>query len=227
MLVGGNSVRVEHIGDATLYLGDCRDVLPTLDRTAAIISDPPYGMKWNTNCTRFSGGDSAAQRGKGRSDWGAIAEDDAPFDPAPWLTFPKVVLWGSNHFAARLPVGTTLMWLKRKDGGFGSFLSDGELAWMKGGHGVYARRDTSLMGQTRNRVHPTQKPVGIMEWCIEKCGNPALVVDPYMGSGTTGIAAVRKGLRFIGVERDERYFEAACERIFAATVQPSMFEVAA
>src|SRR5688500_16205077 len=132
-------MRVEQIGRATLHLGDCRDILPTLGTIDAVVTDPPYGMKWNTNSSRFSGGDpaSVARRGAGRSDCGEIHGDDEPFNPEPLLTYPKVVMWGSNHYAARLPVGTTLVWIKRFDGGFGSFLSDAEIAWMKGGHGVY------------------------------------------------------------------------------------------
>jgi hypothetical protein len=182
-------------------------------------------MKWNTNTARFSGGDasSVSRRGIGRTDWGAVSGDDKPFDPTPWLEWPEVVLFGSNHFAASLPVGTTLIWLKRKDGGFGSFLSDGEMAWRKGGHGVYARRDTSLAGQTRNRAHPTQKPVGIMEWAIERAGKASTIIDPYMGSGTTGVAAIQLGRNFIGVERETKYFEAACRRIEQAHNQGDMF----
>lgn len=216
-------MRVEQIGAATLYLGDCRQILPALrELDAAVVSDPPYGMKWNTDSSRFSGGHNPADRG-GRADWGDIVDDDVPFDPAPWLEFRQAILWGANHFAARLPVGTLLVWLKRNDQAFGTFLSDAEVAWMKGGHGIYCRRDLSLNGATGThaRAHPTQKPVGLMRWCVGRTSGT--VLDPYMGSGTTGVACVHEGRPFVGVEVCERYFDAACRRIAEAYRQPSIF----
>lgn len=201
-----------------LYCGDCLKVLSRLNlgNNVAVIADPPYGMNCNTDTTRFSGGNenSIAKRGIGRIS-PKIIGDSQPFDPTPWLNFRSVILWGFNHFAAQLPVGTTLVWIKRFDNGFGSFLSDAELAWMKGGHGVYCHRDTSLYAETHNRLHATQKPVSLMEWCIEKAQLPrdTIIFDPYMGSGTTGIAALKMGYRFIGIELDETYFDIALRRI--------------
>jgi len=218
--------RIETIGNGiTLHLGDCREIVPTLGAVDAVVTDPPYGMNWNTDTSRFSGGhrESVARRGQGRADWGDIASDDKTFDPTPWLSFPKVVLFGCNHFAQFLPVGTTLVWIKRLDGGFGSFLSDAEVAWSKGGHGVYCKRDTSLAGTANERNHPTEKPVGIMEWCIGKTGDAETILDPFMGSGTTGVAAVRLGRQFIGIEIEQKHFDMACRRIEAASRQPDMF----
>lgn len=120
--------------------GDNADYRASFPKSAAIVSDPPYGMKWNTDSTRFTG---RAKGGLGRSDWKPIAEDDKPFDPAPWLDFAAVVLFGMNHFAQRLPVGTTLVWTKRRPEDYGMFLSDAELAWMKGGYGVYCFLDAT------------------------------------------------------------------------------------
>jgi site-specific DNA-methyltransferase (adenine-specific) len=211
------------IGNAELWHGDCRDLLPLL-QADALISDPPYGMDWDTNLQRFTGGRAghrSGSAGKGR-DYGRAIEGDAiPFDPAPLLAYPTVVLWGQNHFAQRLPVGTTLVWIKRLDPAFGSFLSDAELAWMKGGHGIYCRRDLTLNGETNARAHPTQKPVGLMAWCMDraKVAPGAVVLDPYMGSGTTGVACAITGRRFIGIEIDRAYFDAACERISRAQAQ--------
>ena len=101
--------RVETIGDATLYLGDCREILPTLGKVDAVVTDPPYGMNYNTNTTRFTG-----PRGGHKKNWGGIGGDKEPFDPAPFLQFVEVIMWGSNHYASRLPVGTTLVWIKEK-----------------------------------------------------------------------------------------------------------------
>jgi len=213
-------MRIETIGDATLYLGDCREILPTLEGIDACVADPPYGMRWDGRVSVGKNGHgTTAARAK---HYGVIiAGDDQPFDPSPWLAFPQAILWGCNHFAAALPVGTTLVWIKRLDGGFGSFLSDAEMAWKKGGHGVYCRRDTSLMAETHERAHPTQKPVGIMEWCVGMTSGT--VLDPFMGSGTTGVACARLGRRFIGIEIHEPYFDIACRRIEAEYRQPRMF----
>ncbi len=213
------------IGDATLYLGDCLKILPHLSGISAVITDPPYGMNLNTDNSRFSGGNTASVlkrgRGKGTANGAPILHDDEPFDPSPWLNFDKVVLWGVNHFGQRVPVGTQLVWIKRFDKAFGSFLSDAEIAWMKGGHGVYCKRDLTLNGEALTRVHPTQKPVPLMAWCMEKAKVPegATVLDPFCGSGSTGVACIQTGRKFIGIELDPDYFAIACRRIEAAQRQ--------
>ena len=200
----------------TLILGDCL-AHPRIEADA-VISDPPYGMNLNTDTSRFTAERHSKTNGKrtaGRHDGLKVLEDDKPFDPSPWLDYPAVVLFGCNHFGQRLPVGTTLVWLKRLDGGFGTFLSDAEVAWMKGGHGVYVKRDLSMNGETATRCHPCQKPVPLMAWCMDRAKVPqgATVLDPYMGSGSTAIACIRTGRRFIGIERDPKHFEAACNRV--------------
>ena len=217
--------RQEIIGDATLILGDCREVIGGLQDIDAVVSDPPYGMNWNTDTTRFGGGHSAsvARRGQGRADWGAVSNDDQPFDPKPFLGYNKVILWGANHYASRLPVGTTLVWIKRLDPAFGSFLSDAELAWMKGGHGVYCKRDLSNAALSGKRDHPTQKPIGLMEWCVQKVSPANTILDPFMGSGTTGVACLNLGRAFVGVEIEERFFDVACRRLEAAVGAPRLF----
>ena len=202
----------------TIYHGRCEDVLPTLDAATVdlVLTDPPYGMSNNCDYTRLSTGPRGTG-GRSRRSYDQIEGDDRPFDPAPWLGFPRVILFGSNHFGAHLPVGTTLVWIKRFDGGFGSYLSDAEVAWMKGGHGVYCHRDTSMqsVGRKGEKVHPTQKPVGLMKWCIakSKAPNDVMILDPFMGSGTTLLAAKGMGLRAIGIECHEPYAEIAAQRL--------------
>ena len=208
--------------------GDClQTTLP--DDVAAVISDPPYGMKWNTDSTRFSGGQH--RRGDGRSDWLQVHDDDRPFDPSPWVGFPAVILWGANHYVQRLLTGTTLVWIKKHDHLFGTFLSDAEIGWQKGGYGVYCFRDVSNYSTARLglRVHPTQKPVELMRWCIKRLNLApgSLILDPYAGSGTTGVAAVMEGMRFLGIEREERYVEIARRRIADAAAQTNLFGGAA
>jgi site-specific DNA-methyltransferase (adenine-specific) len=198
----------------TIYHGDCREVLPTLAAGSVelVLTDPPYGMNNDCDYTRFVRGTHGHGSSSSRR-YDPIMGDDQPFDPAPWRDFPRVVLWRWNHFAGRLPVGTTLIWLKRFDGGFGSFLSDAEIAWMKGGQGVYAHRDTSLMRETHRRRHPTEKPVGLMRWCLQRAGGQGLILDPFMGSGPVLRAAADMGRRAIGIEIEERYCEIAARRL--------------
>ena len=201
----------------TLYNADCLDILPELVADA-VISDPPYGMDWPCENIRWTGGSPESRRKRKSYKprvYDKIIGDKQPFDPAPWLEYPRCVLFGANHYAQRLPVGTILVWLKRHDAGFGSFLSDAEVAWMKGGVGVYAKRDLSMNGEALTRCHPCQKPVPLMAWVMERAKVPigATVCDPYMGSGSTAIACIRTGRKFIGVEKDKRHFDTACERI--------------
>ena len=220
-------MRVEKIGLATLYLGDCREIAAGLDRPAAVISDPPYGMKASVDSSRFSGGSALnqARRGAGRDYGTPIFGDCEVFDPSLWVGHDRVVLWGLNHFPYGLETGSALVWVKRNDSAFGSFLSDAELAWKKGGCGVYCFRDVSHYGETKEREHPTQKPVALMRWCIEQAKVPpgGVILDPYMGSGSTGVAAMQMRHPFIGIEIEERYFDVACRRIEEAQRQGDIF----
>jgi site-specific DNA-methyltransferase (adenine-specific) len=209
------------IGNATLYLGDCMDILPTLPKVDAVITDPPYGMSWDGKVTRGANGTGKA--GPTRHYGETIANDDKPFDPSFLLAYPIAVIWGMNHYPQHLRKGSCLVWVKRYESGFGSFLSDAEVAFFSKGHGVYCFRDLSNQGDSANRVHPTQKPVPLMSWCIEQAGKPELILDPFMGSGTTGVAAVRMGRSFIGIEREPKYFDIACRRIEEAQRQVALF----
>jgi DNA modification methylase len=199
----------EHAG-IQIFLGDCREILPMLP-DGAIVSDPPYGMSWNGKVTRGKNGTGSA--GPTRHYGSVIAEDDKPFDPSfMLLTGRELVIWGMNHFPQHLVKGTVLVWLKRYDAGFGSFLSDAELAWVNKGCGVYCKRDVSMQAESSNRRHPAQKPVDLMQWCIGFVSAP-LIIDPYLGSGTTLVAAKNMGRKAIGIEREEKYCEIAAKRL--------------
>lgn len=205
------------IGDATLYLGDCRDILPTLSKVDAVITDPPYGINKDGQI-RTTGGHG------GRKAYEFLGWDgDRPDRDIFTLMLKaadKHIIWGGNYFADMLP--PSMRWLVW-DKGQRINQSDGELAWTS--------MQQALRICTMNRVelmkdgaeHPTQKPVALMLWCIGQSGNPKTILDPFMGSGTTGVAAVQMGRKFIGIEREPKYFEIACKRIEDAQRQVDMF----
>jgi DNA modification methylase len=199
--------RVE-IGSATLYLGDCREILPVLQEVDAVITDPPYGVGLSTGAGKY-----------GHMKWGG--ENDKGWDSsAPDTDFLNLVLskaqrhilWGGNYFDLP-PSRGFLIWDKGAGFRDRSF-AECEMAWcsMNMNAKVFTR-DPLAAGDYKGKVHPTQKPVPLMEWCIEQAGCPAVILDPFMGSGSTGVAAINLGLQFIGIELDPEYFKAACKRI--------------
>ena len=203
------------IGDATLYLGDCMDILPTLPKVDAVITDPPYGI----------GADShAGSSNNGWTQWDVNGWDlQRPekkiFDAIRNISKQQII-WGGNYFTDYLP--PTMQWLVWDKGQRGFSLADGEFAWSSQQAAArifnYSRAEALKDG----KQHPTQKPVALMLWCIDKTkGN--VVLDPFMGSGTTGVAAIQMGRKFIGIEREPKYFDIACKRIEQATKQEDMF----
>ena len=211
------------IGKATLYLADCMDVLPMVSGVDAVISDPPYGIRYTPG-----GGGRGAFGGKAHKKFTGkdlVRGDDRPFDPAPLLQLaPAVILWGANHYADKLPTSARwLVWDKHLQETGLSF-AEAEMAWSncKGNVRVFRHLWNGVAKQSEvgeSREHPTQKPVALMKWCIQQAGLPGRIFDPYMGSGTTGVAAVQMGCEFVGVEIEERYFDIACRRIEEAQRQ--------
>jgi site-specific DNA-methyltransferase (adenine-specific) len=206
-----SGMRVETIGSATLYLGDCREILPTLPRMDALITDPPYGIKI-TKSHRL-----AVSRGMGGLDW-----DDAP----PSMTELAMmcaagrdkIIWGGNYFPLP-PTRCLLVWDKQNDG---RDFADLEVAWtnLDAVARIFRMRPMNMDG---GKEHPAQKPLQRMRWCISKCNDPKSVIDPYMGSGSTGCAAVGMGMSFVGIEAHEPYFDLACERISNSLRQERLF----
>lgn len=209
------------IGNARLILGDCLEILPTLPKVDAVITDPPYGIGIDRAMAQSSGhqsGGMAAPKGV----YVASGWDDEPIDDTALALIQaaaeKQVIFGGNYF--RLPPSKCwLVWDKRVNGNF----ADCELAWTNLDKPV--RRIEWMWngmlrkgGEERNG-HPTQKPLEVMRWCIEQAGRPQVVVDPFMGSGTTGVAALQMGLCFIGIEREPKYFDIAVRRIEEAQRQ--------
>jgi site-specific DNA-methyltransferase (adenine-specific) len=213
--------RTEQIGDATLILGDAREIVPTLDGIDACVADPPYGIGFVHS---GKGGRLARSTQFGGV---AIVGDDSPFDPSVWLGFPEVVLWGANHYASRLPDASCWLTWDKRDGVCSNDQADCEHAWTNlGGPARVIRHlwNGMLKASERGevRVHPTQKPVAVMEWALGFVKGRT-ILDPFMGSGTTGVACARLGRAFIGCEIEPRYFDIACKRIEAEYRQPRMF----
>lgn len=208
-----------------LYQGDCLEILPTLTGIDAVITDPPYGMG---KLNKFGNRDKAAAA----TVYKPIIGDDQPFDPAPFLDYPVVVLFGANWYAPRLPAsGGWLVWDK-KDGGKSDDFSDGEMAWVKGSNVMRIihhkwRGMIRASEQGEPRLHSTQKPVWVMRWIIEQYTQAGdTILDPFMGSGTTGVACVKTGRNFVGIELDRQYFQVAEKRIAEAKMQLPLLEVA-
>lgn len=207
------------IGNAELWHGDCREVLP-LVQADACVTDPPYGISY-----MHSGGGIGV--GAKRNHGVPIHDDDKPFDPAPLLRFPAVLMFGADHYRARLPDGGTLIaWDKHTGIGPNDSFADAEYAWtnLKIKRNVirYLWKGVACVKageEGGQRWHPTTKPQGVMRWCLEQMPQARVIVDPYMGSGSTGVAAVAMGRHFIGVEIHRPYFDIACERISRAQAQ--------
>ena len=198
------------IGNATLYCCDCREVLPTLPKVDAVITDPPYGIGIAKNPVRQM---------HEKFDWDVATPDESVIDAC--VNAGEVaVLWGGNYFDLS-PQQCFFIWDKVQPQDFS--LAMCEMAWTNKKGPAKMHRQSVL---SYRKEHPTQKPVELMEWCIRQVGEPKVILDPFMGSGTTGVAAVQMGRKFIGIEREPKYFEIACQRIENAQRQTSLFEPA-
>ena len=164
-----------------------------------------------------------------------IHGDDKPFDPLPFLGIGNIhIFWGANHYHNRLPQNSKwLIWDKIVfPETYGKFtFSDCEIAWTDIKTTTSARIYKQLWQGCRRqgesnrdgKLHPNRKPTQLMKWCIEQAGKPILTVDPFMGSGTTGVACMELGLKFIGIEIERRYFDIACKRIEQAQRQMRLY----
>jgi site-specific DNA-methyltransferase (adenine-specific)/modification methylase len=222
---------ISKCGAVRLYCGDCLEILPTIEAGSvdAVVTDPPYGINAVRGGKCFSTSNACAT-----NDYLPIEGDDKPYDPSPMLgVAPVVVLWGANHYAERLPSRARwLVWDKREGCGSNP-LADCELAWTSDTRParLFHHRWMGMIRASEHgkRVHPSQKPVALMEWVIDvmQIADASVVIDPYMGSGTTGVACVKTGRRFIGIEKEPKYFEIAKRRIEEAlNATPLLAEVA-
>lgn len=215
-------MRIETIGEATLYLADCMDVLPTLPKVDAVITDPPYdiGASWG-KATSWQGKCGKARMWGTRPDW----DTKPPKSMLDWICARPAIVWGGNYFDDLPVTKGWLVWDKCAD----MTQAQAELAWsnIPPNVRVHKRSPLSAFGnheRNEGKQHPTQKPLSLMLWCVELAADATSILDPYMGSGTTGVACAQLGRKFIGIEREPRYFDIACERIERAYAQRSLFD---
>ena len=195
----------------TIYHGDCREILPELPAVDLLLTDPPYGINWMTPV--------GPSRGPGRK----VSGDTSLIDILPIIAHPSAtaVVWGGNYYAHVLPpTNSWLIWDKRVTD-WSNDQSDCEMAWTNlpqparifrknwGGGGCAAMENGAGVGY----IHPTQKPVDLMRWCIQQAKKSETILDPFMGSGTTLVAAKLNGRQAIGIEIEERYCEIAAKRL--------------
>lgn len=204
--------RIERIGDAVLLLGDCFDCLPFLPKVDAVITDPQYGIGLSNDLWL-----SARSRME-KKDW-----DKSPVENIQAvLERGRIqIVWGGNYYVLP-PSRGWLSWFKPDAV---PSMANFELAWTN--RDCNARQlSHSIAATNKERVaHPTQKPLRVMLWTIEQAGDVVgSVLDPFMGSGTTGVACAQLGRTFVGVERDPQYFDIAVERITNAYRQKPMFD---
>ena len=214
--------RVEQIGSATLYLGDCSEILPDLPKVDAVITDPPYGMSFQSNHRlnkhKKIANDDSADLANTIILWAIENTTHSTYAFGRWdnlMDYPKpksLITWVKNNWS----MGDLQHEHARQT----------EVAFFYPGsaHTFPTARPTDVIQwpRTANEFHPTEKPVGLMQRFVE--WTAGTVLDPFMGSGTTGVAAVQLGREFIGIEREPAYFDIAVRRIKQAASQQALFD---
>ena len=201
---------------ARLYCADCLQVLPTLERVDCVITDPPYGIGEHGGACRTRGAPGYSKHED--LGWDTSTPSAEVFD-AILAAADSVVIWGGNYFADKLPPSMGwLYWRKLMGGDF----SDGELAWTSR---QCALREFTKCPKGIDKEHPCEKPLELLQWSLQRAkAEPGqTILDPFMGSGTTGVAALRHGCNFIGIEIEPKYFAIAERRIRAEANQRKMF----
>jgi len=210
-------IREVTIGNCRLIQGDCLAVMPllgrfdALDGGLAILTDPPYGINYSGNGW------------KGWANYDAKWDKERPVDAITFLAGLSCnkIIWGGNYFSDLLP--PSMRWLIWDKGQRNFSLADFEMAWTSQNKAARAFNYPRALALQDGKQHPTQKPVALMEWCLGFLPNAQTILDPFMGSGTTGVACVNLGRSFIGIEQDEDYFNIAVSRIQKAHQQADFF----
>ena len=214
----------EIIGNCSLFLGDCREILPSLPKVDLVLTDPPYGINYGGLLKGKGDGNGGADKNGWKSygapDWDKERPERVCFDLI-LQQGKQAIVWGGNYFTDYLP--PTMQWLVWDKGQRDFSLADCEFAWSSQNKAArvfdYARAKAMQDG----KEHPTQKPIALMEWCLDLVKKCDTVADPFMGSGTTGVACANMGKTFYGIEREPKYFDIACKRIEQAYAQQRLF----
>jgi len=227
--------RTEQIGDCTLHLGDCLEIMPELGKVDAVVTDPPYGVRLGTK--------SGTRSRKTAKPYNA--HPDTP-DYIKSVCVPAVLLCRDLARTTIVTSGNRCMWLYPQPDDFGVWwnpagTSMGRFGFQNVGTpllyygsdpraGKKGLSSSSPVGIAASRDeengHPCPKPISITKWLVTKASlDSETILDPFMGSGTTGVACVQLNRRFIGIELDETYFDIACKRIEEAYKQPQLFPV--
>jgi DNA modification methylase len=211
-------IREVTIGNCRLIQGDCLAVMRAIENFDAVLTDPPYGI----------GADKAAAKNKGKygwtdygmSDWDNQRPEKIVFDEILKIA-PHQIIWGGNYFTDYLP--PRMRWLVWDKGQREFSLADFEMAWTSQNKAARAFDYPRALALQDRKRHPTQKPVELMRWCLGFIRDAQTILDPFMGSGTTGVSCIKEGRKFTGIEIDPDYFDIACERVRKAYEQPDMF----
>ena len=215
------SERVQ-IGDATLYLGDCMEILPTLSKVDAVITDPPFGVGnfVQTTGTLRGRGDSFAQS----VDWNESAPPPEFFQMIQSMSRHRII-WGANFFNCFEDRGGAIIWDKAQPMPNFSKADIASCTHFQKTEIVRIPWTNFNVARQAETSHPCERPVELYEWCIQYLPKPIkTVLDPFLGSGSCGVATIRMGRKFIVIEREPKYFEIACKRIEQAASQHQLFE---
>ena len=211
------------IGDCVLYEGDCLEIMPVLGKVDLCLTDPPYGIKQDKGFGGFGGFGKPIARREYDGNWDSSRPKNNAFSLI-LESAPVQIIWGGQYFADLLPAqGKWLWWDKCQTM---PTYGDGELAWTSlpgEAPKKFVYSNNGLHAKEKDKQHPTQKPIALMKWCLGFLPDAKTILDPFMGSGTTGVACVKTGRSFIGVELDPDYFDIACRRIQEAYAQPDIF----
>jgi site-specific DNA-methyltransferase (adenine-specific)/modification methylase len=211
-------------GDVKIYCGDCREILPSLARVSALVTDQPYGIGYTISARNKQCEGLDVTRPWKTDKRGMIKGDDQEFDPEPFLALAdKIAFFGANHCSQALPAGGRwIVWDKRRES-MPDDHSDCELIWtnVPGADRIHRQKWRGVVREGEEncsvslKLHPNQKPVALMAFVLDQIGaKPGdTILDPFMGSGSTGVAAIRMGCKFIGIEIDAEHFETARARL--------------
>ena len=208
-----------------LRLGDCLEILPTLAAGSvdAVVTDPPYGVNFQSGDVPFSRRNSYMRHVRVK-----IYGDDKPFDPSPFLNYPVVVLFGANNYADKLPASRNWIFWHKRPGMKRNDFGDGEIIWTNQDRNIryFQHMWNGVLRESQSgeeHYHPTEKPIALMTWLLHEYTKEGdTILDPFMGSGTTGVACVQTGRNFIGIEIDPTYYAIAEKRIAQAQLQIRM-----